>query len=80
MAAAYRLIKGAEEVTVPKIETLDQRRMLLSLLPTEFETKILVDEAKAQGISRITAFRWSDEWQQKGLIRKIRHGVYQKIA
>ena len=38
MAAAYRMIKGAEEVSVPKVQPLDQRQMLLSLLPEEFET------------------------------------------
>ena len=80
MAVAYRMIKGKEEAAVPTIEALDQRKMLLSLLPEEFETKTLVDEAKAQGISRMTAFRWNDEWLQKSLIRKIQHGKYQKIA
>ena len=44
MAAAYRMIKGAEEVSVPKVQPLDQRKMLLSLLPEEFETKTLLEE------------------------------------
>ena len=50
MAAAYRMIKGAEEVSVPKVQALDQRKMLLSLLPEEFETKTLLEEAKSQGV------------------------------
>ena len=78
MAAAYRMIKGAEEVSVPKVQALDQRAMLLSLLPTEFETKTLVEEAKLQGLTDRTAFRWNDEWQQNGVVQKIRHGVYRK--
>lgn len=80
MAAAYRMIKGKEEVAVPKVEVLDQRRMLLSLLPEEFETKTLVDEAKAQGLTERTAFRWNDDWMRMGEVVKIRHGVYRKQA
>ena len=80
MAEAYQLIKGTERITQPTIKPLDQKQILFSLLPAEFESKTLIAEATAQGLSRITAFRWSDEWQQKGFIRKIRHGMYQKIA
>ena len=80
MAAAYRMIKGAEEVSVPKVQALDQRKMLLSLLPEEFESKTLVAEAASQGISRATALRWNDEWQNSGLIQKIKYGVYKKLA
>ena len=78
MAAAYRMIKGAEQPSVPKIQPLDQRQMLLSLLPPEFETKTLLEEAKSQGISRRTVIYWNDEWQQTGAVQKIRHGVYRK--
>ncbi len=78
MAAAYRMIKGAEEVSVPKVQALDQRQMLLSLLPEEFEMKTLVEEAKLQGLTERTAFRWNDEWQQVGAVQKVRHGVYRK--
>ena len=78
MAAAYRMIKGAEQVSVPKVQPLDQRQMLLSLLPPEFETKTLLEEAKSQGISRRTVIYWNDEWQQTGAVQKMRHGVYRK--
>lgn len=78
MASAYRLIKGAKEVAVPKIQALDQRKMLLSLLPGEFEMKTLLEEGKLQGISRRTLYNWNDEWQQIGTVIKIRHGVYRK--
>ena len=78
MASAYRMIKGAEQPSVPKIQPLDQRAMLLSLLPPEFETKTLLDEAKSQGISRRTVIYWNDEWQQTGAVQKMRHGVYRK--
>ena len=80
MAQAYQLIHGAEQVTLPAVKPLDQRQILLSLLPVEFESKQLVAEAQAQGISRATALRWNEEWQQQGHIQKIRYGVYKKIA
>ena len=79
MAAAYRMIKGAEQVSVPKITPLDQRKMLLSLLPEEFESKQLIEEAKLQGIPRRTIFRWADEWQQTGTVKKVSHGLYRKL-
>ena len=47
MAAAYQMIKGAEQPSVPKIQPLDQRQMLLSLLPPEFESKTLVAPHRA---------------------------------
>ena len=80
MAAAFRMIKGAEEISVPKIQPLDQRKILLSLLPAEFESKTLVAEASSQGISRATAIRWNDEWQERGIVQKIKYGMYKKIA
>ena len=80
MAAAYRMIKGAEQPSVPKIQPLDQRAMLLSLLPAEFESKTLVAEAASQGISRRTALRWNDTWQEQGLVQQIKYGTYKKIA
>ena len=78
MAAAYKMIKGVEEEAVPKVQVLDQRQMLLSLLPTEYTVQNLVTEAKSQGLSYRTATRWNEEWQGKGLVQKIRHGVYRK--
>jgi len=78
MAAAYRMIKGAEEVSVPKVQALDQRKMLLSLLPEEFEVQNLVAEAKSQGLSYRTATRWNEGWMEEGLVIKVRHGVYRK--
>ena len=78
MAAAYKMIKGAEQVAVPKIQALDQRKMLLSLLPEEFETKTLVDEAKALGLSYRTATRWNEVWIEQGFVQKTHHGVYRK--
>ena len=80
MAAAYRMIKGAEQPSVPKIQPLDQRAMLLSLLPAEFETKTLLEEAKAQGVPRSTIFRWNEFWLEQGLVKKIQHGQYKKVS
>ena len=78
MAQAYQLVKGTEKIEAPKVKPLDQKQILLSLLPEEFESKKLVDEAQSQGISRRTVFNWSDEWQEHGIIVKIRHGVFRK--
>ena len=80
MAQAYQLVKGTEKVSLPTVKPLDQKQILLSLLPDEFESKTLVAEAQSQGISRRTAIRWSDEWQTVGLIQKIKYGTYKKIA
>ena len=78
MAVAYKMIKGVEEEAVPQVQVLDQRQMLLSLLPAEYTVQNLVTEAKSQGLSYRTATRWNEEWQGKGLVQKIRHGVYRK--
>ena len=80
MAAAYRMIKGAELPSVPKIQPLDQKQILLSLLPAEFETKTLLEEAKAQGVPRSTIFRWNEFWLEQGLVKKIQHGQYKKVS
>ena len=79
MAQAYQMIKGTEKIVAPTIKPLDQKQILLSLLPEEFESKLLVDEAKSQGLTERTAFRWTDEWQQVGVVQKVRHGVYRKL-
>ena len=78
MAQAYQLIKGEEKKEMPKVKPLDQKQILLGLLPEEFESKLLVEEAKLQGIPRRTVYRWNDEWTEAGLVVKIRHGVYKK--
>ena len=78
MAAAYRMINGDAQDLVPEIKPLDQRKVLFEQLPKEFETKTLLSEARAQGIHRATAFRWSDTWMQQGMIIKLQHGTYRK--
>ena len=78
MAQAYQLVKGTVKEEQPKVKPLDQKQILLSLLPEEFESKMLLDEAKAQGVPRRTVFRWNDEWQEHGVIVRIRHGVFRK--
>ena len=80
MAQAYQLIKGTERITLPSVKPLDQKAILLSLLPDEFESKTLVAEAQSQGISPRTSTRWNEEWMAHGLVQKIRYGVYKKIA
>ena len=64
----------------PTLKPIDQKQILLSLLPDEFESKTLVSEAASQGISPRTSARWNEEWIAHGLVQKIRYGVYKKIA
>ena len=71
---------SVKPIETPAVKPRDQKQILLSLLPDEFESKTLVAEAASQGISRATALRWNDEWQTVGLILKIKYGVYKKIA
>ena len=80
MSAAYRLIDGDAQDLVPDIKPLDQRTVLLSALPEEYESKQLYSEAHSHGVCVRTATRWNDYWQQQGLVQKIRHGVYRKVA
>ncbi len=80
MAAAYRLIDGDKQDVVPEIKPVDQRTILLAALPGEYESKKLYSEAQSQGICVRTATRWNDYWQEHGLVQKIRHGYYKKVA
>lgn len=80
MAMAYRMIKGQDQLSVPKIQPLDQRKMLLSLLPEEFESKTLLAEAASQGIPQSTVMRWCGQWIEQGLLFRPSFGHYKKIA
>ena len=79
MAQAYQLVKGTEKVSIPSVKPLDQKQILLSLLPEEFESWKLVEEAQSQGISPRTSTRWNEEWITSGIVYKVRHGVYRKL-
>ena len=80
MAAAYRMRDGDKQELVPEIKVLDQRKVLFEQLPEEYAHKQLLTEAKSQGISRATIIRWNDKWLEEGLITRIQHGMYKKIA
>lgn len=80
MAAAYRMIEGDKQELVPEIKPLDHRRVLFDQLPEEFAHKKLVEEAKAQGVPQSTVLRWSSQWIEQGLIKRISHGQYRKVA
>ena len=80
MASAYRMIDGDAQDVVPEIKPIDQRKVLFEQLKEEYEHQDLIKEAKLQGISARTAFRWNEKWQQEGLIIKVRHGLYKKAG
>lgn len=80
MAQAYQLVKGTEKIEAPKVKPLDQKAILLSLLPAEFGHAILVKEAATQGIPARTAERWNEGWQQTGIVFRLKHDCYKKIA
>ena len=80
MAQAYQLIKGTEKIEQPQVKPLDQKQILLSLLPDEFGHSVLVREAASQGIPARTAERWNEVWQQQGIVFRVKHDCYKKIA
>ena len=80
MAQAYQLIKGTEKVSIPMVKPLDQKQILLSLLPEEFESKTLMAEAQTQGIPQSTVMRWCSQWIDRGTLSRLSYGHYKKIA
>ena len=80
MAAAYRLIDGDATDVVPEIKPIDQRKVLFEQLKGEYKLQELISEAKSQGISRRSAIRWNDSWQEKGLVLKMDYGHYKKVG
>ena len=80
MAQAYQLIKGTERIALPSVKPLDQKQILLSLLPDEFESKTLVAEAQSQGIPQSTVMRWCSQWIDRGTLCRLSYGHYKKIA
>ena len=80
MAQAYQLVKGTEKVSLPTVKPLDQKQILLSLLPDEFESKTLVAEAQSQGIPQSTVMRWCSQWIDRGTLCRLSYGHYKKIA
>ncbi len=80
MAQAYQLIKGTEKVSIPTVKPLDQKQILLSLLPEEFESKTLMAEAQTQGIPQSTVMRWCSQWIDRGTLSRLSYGHYKKIA
>ena len=77
-SAAYG--KGIANLALELVKPLDQKQILLSLLPDEFGHAILVKEAAAQGIPPRTAERWNENWQQQGIVYRVKHDCYKKIA
>ena len=80
MAAAYRMIDGDATDVVPEIKPIDQRKVLFEQLKGEYKLQELISEAKSQGISRRSAIRWNDSWQEKGLVLKMDYGHYKKVG
>jgi hypothetical protein len=53
---------------------------IIDSIPTDqFETKWLRETLAKQGMSRTTVFRLITRMEARGKIRKVRHGVYQKV-
>ena len=80
MAATYRMIDGDAQDVVPEIKPLDQRKVLFEQLKAEYKLQELISEAKAQGVSRRSAIRWNDNWQENGLVMKTEYGHYKKVG
>ena len=80
MAAAYRMIDGDAQDVVPEIKPLDQRKVLFEQLKAEYALGELIQEAKSQGVSRRSAIRWNDSWQENGMVLKTDYGCYKKVG
>ncbi len=80
IAVAYRMIDGDAQDVVPEIKPLDQRKVLFEQLKKEYSHGDLADEAKRQGISKRTVERWNLSWIESGLVEKMNHGQYRKVA
>ena len=80
IAAAYRMIDGDAQDVVPEIKPLDQRKVLFEQLKEEYSHGDLAEEAKRQGISKRTVERWNLSWIESGLVEKMNHGQYRKVA
>ena len=80
MAAAYRMIDGEAQDVVPAIRPIDQRRVLYEQLKAEYKLQELITEAKTQGVSRRSAIRWNDSWQENGMVIKTDYGHYKKVG
>ena len=80
MAAAYRMIDGDAQDVVPEIKPLDQRKVLFEQLRPEYKLQELISEAKTQGVSRRSAIRWNDSWQENGMVLKTDYGRYKKVG
>ena len=80
MASAYRMIDGDAQDVVPEIKPLDQRKVLFEQLRPEYKLQELISEAKTQGVSRRSAIRWNDSWQENGMVLKTDYGRYKKVG
>ena len=80
IATAYQMIDGEAQECVPEIKPLDQRKVLFEQLKAEYKLQELINEAKCQGVSRRSAIRWNDSWQENGKVIKLNHGNYKKVG
>ena len=80
MASAYRMIDGDAQEVVPEIKPIDQRKVLFEQLKGEYKLQELITEAKSQGVSRRSAIRWNDSWQENGMVEKTNYGHYKKVG
>ena len=74
------MIDGDAQDVVPEIKPLDQRKVLFEQLRPEYKLQELISEAKSQGVSRRSAIRWNDNWQDNGMVLKTEYGHYKKVG
>ena len=80
IAAAYKMIEGDKQELLPAIKPIDPRQVLYEQLKQEYKLQELIAEAHAQGVSRRSAIRWNESWQENGLVQKTNHGQYKKVG
>lgn len=60
--------------------------MLIFLFRTQLRAKVqqsfglCKQKVESQGISRRSAIRWNNSWQENGLVTKVKYGLYQKVG
>lgn len=79
-ADAYCQINGSDTMAVPSSTKSVQRETLFALLPNDFGTAECLKHAECIGVSVRSAKRWLEHWEKSGVLKRLHHGQYTKVA
>ena len=80
MATSFRYINGDAQDVVPNIKPVNRCKLLFDQLPQEYNRGTLIAEANALGISERSAERYNNSCMDEGLVVRVNHGIYRKVA